>query len=99
MGGLPAFIKSKTPKKCSLRGDILRNLNQGFVMKTTTNNTIPALLDYRTLEQFYGLKKSTISKLVMLGKFTNIVKIGTKNFFRREDVEAWLDKQTISVGA
>ena len=60
-------------------------------------DTIPKLLNYKTLDQFYGLKQSTISKLVMLGKFTNIVKIGRKNMFRREDVEAWITAQTVEV--
>ena len=60
-------------------------------------NHKPTLLDYKGLETHYGLKKSTISKLVMVGKFTNIVKIGRKNFFRCTDVEAWIDAQTIEV--
>ena len=58
---------------------------------------IPQLLNYATLHRYYGLNQSTISKLVMLGQFTNIVKIGRKNYFRKEDVEAWIDKQTIKV--
>ena len=61
------------------------------------NTTIPELLDYVGLKTYFGLHKSTISKLVMHGKFTNIVKIGTKNYFRKGDVEAWIDKQTINV--
>ena len=58
---------------------------------------IPELLDYRDLEFIYNLKKSTISKLVMIGDFTNIVKIGRKNYFRSADVETWIDAQTIKV--
>ena len=65
----------------------------------TTTPIIPKLLNYQTLYQYYGLKQSTISKLVMLGKFTNIVKIGRKNMFRREDVEAWIEAQTVQVVA
>ena len=71
-------------------------------MKTTTKNsqtTIPKLLNYRTLNEHYGLAQSTMSKLVMHGKFCNIIKIGTKNYFRREDVEKWIDSQTIEVCA
>ena len=60
---------------------------------------IPELLNYKTLTKFYGLSESTISKLVMVGKFTDIVKIGVKNYFRKADVEAWIDAQTIKVGA
>ena len=58
---------------------------------------IPKLLDYKSLKLHYGLHKSTISKLVMVGEFTNIVKIGRKNYFRKEDVEAWIDTNTIVV--
>ena len=68
--------------------------------QTQTQNKqdhIPELLDYNSLLKWYNLSKSTISKLVMLGKFTNVVKIGNKNFFRKADVEAWIDKQTIKV--
>ena len=66
-------------------------------MKKVYHDRIPELLNYETLVYYYGLKKSTISKLVMHGKFTNIVKVGNKNYFRREDVEAWIDAQTIEV--
>lgn len=60
---------------------------------------IPELLNYETLDYYYDLKKSTISKLVMLGQFTNVVKVGRKNYFKKQDVEAWIDAQTIKVGA
>ena len=58
---------------------------------------IPKLLNYATLYEHYGLYKSTITKLVMTGDFCNIVKLGRKNYFRREDVEAWIDSKTIQV--
>lgn len=58
---------------------------------------IPELLDYRDLESIYNLKKSTISKLVMIGDFTNIVKVGRKNYFRSSDVEDWITEHTIEV--
>ncbi len=58
---------------------------------------IPLLLDYKTLTQFYGLNKSTISKLVMNKKFVNVVKFGRKNYFRKEDIEAWIVSNTIVV--
>lgn len=60
---------------------------------------IPQLLNYKTLFEFYGLHQSTISKLVMTGDFTHIVKIGRKNYFRKADVETWIDAQTIKVSA
>ena len=60
-------------------------------------NRIPELLDYEALEYYYGLKKSTISKKVMLGTFCNIVKNGRKNMFRKEKVEAWINDNTIEV--
>ena len=58
---------------------------------------IPQLLNYNDLETYYGLKKSTITKLVMTGDFTNVVKVGNKNFFRIADVEAWIDSRTITI--
>ena len=58
---------------------------------------IPILLDYKGLQIHFGLNKSTISKLVMTGDFTDIVKIGRKNFFRTIDVESWIDNRTIKV--
>lgn len=63
----------------------------------TQTEHIPALLNYKTLNEFYGLSKSTISKIVMRGSFTNIVKIGNKNYFRKEDVEAWIESRTVRV--
>ena len=57
----------------------------------------PKLLHYQHLWDFYGLHKSTVSKFVMQGKFTNIVKIGNKNYFSRDDVEAWIVANTIEV--
>lgn len=66
-------------------------------MKNLNTQHIPQLLDYRDLEHHYNLKKSTMTKLSMWGRFCNIVKIGTKNYFRKEDVEAWIDAQTIKV--
>jgi len=55
------------------------------------NNTIiPKLLNYKTLELHYGLKQSTMSKMVMRGEFVKPRLIGKKNYFLREDVEAWV---------
>ena len=81
--------------------EVTRHARLCFKYKVLTMNskqtTIPKLLDYKALTLYYGLYKSTISKLVMNGKFTNIVKVGRKNYFRREDIEAWIDAQTIEV--
>ena len=66
-------------------------------MNQTENYIIPELLDYITLKKYYGLNKSTISKLVMKGKFTNVVKMGIKNMFRKQDVENWISANTIKV--
>lgn len=63
------------------------------------HTTPPKLVHYQHIWNFYGLHKNTVAKLVMQGKFCNIVKIGNKNYFRREDVEAWIDAQTIEVSA
>ena len=60
-------------------------------------SNMPILLDYNGLETYYGLKKSTISKLVMNNSFTDVVKVGRKNFFRVSDVELWINKQTIKI--
>lgn len=62
-----------------------------------SNSLIPILVDYSGLKKYFGLYKSTISKLVMTGQFTDIVKIGRKNYFRTSDVEAWISKQTVKV--
>ena len=51
------------------------------------------LLDYKDLDREYGLKKSTFSKLVMVGKFIIPIKVGSKNFFKRDEVEAWIESQ------
>ena len=61
------------------------------------HTTPPVLLNYQTLWTFYGLYKNTVAKLVMNGKFCNIVKVGNKNHFKRDDVEAWIDAQTFKV--
>jgi len=65
--------------------------------KTIKHNLIPILINYKGLEKYFGLKQSTISKMVMHGQFTNIVKVGTKNFFKTKDVMAWIDDNTIEV--
>ena len=61
------------------------------------NTHIPELLDYRSLTKHYGLPKSTMTKRVMNGTFCNVVKVGGKNYFRKADVENWIDSVTIEV--
>ena len=65
--------------------------------ENTEPTTIPQLLNYKTLTLHYGLFQSTISKLVMNGKFCNVVKVGNKNYFKRSDVEKWIDSHTIEI--
>ncbi len=65
--------------------------------KSRTYENIPELLNYVTLDQYYGLSQSSISKLVMDGKFCNVVKLGRKNMFRKQDVENWISANTIEV--
>ena len=52
--------------------------------------TKPLLIDYQEMSAEYGLKKSTMSKKVMLGKFIIPIMIGTKCFFKRNEIESGL---------
>ena len=58
------------------------------------HTTPPVLLDYQALWTFYGLHKSTISKMVMLGTFVPTVKVGNKNYFKRDAVEQKIEAWT-----
>ncbi len=53
----------------------------------------PLLLSYKDLEEEYGLKKSTMSKRVMNGKFIIPIMIGKKCFFKRDEVDQWIEEQ------
>ena len=58
---------------------------------------LPYLLSYADLERHLGLKRSNTSKLVMRGEFVDVVKVGVKNFFKKDDVLAWINKNTVKV--
>lgn len=51
------------------------------------------LLDFKAIESEYGLAKSTTTKMLMRGQFITPVKIGRKNYFKRTELEEWIDKQ------
>lgn len=54
------------------------------------------LLSYTEIEKIYGLRKNTTTKMLSRGEFINPVKIGNKNYFKTEDIEAWIDSKMIS---
>ena len=64
-----------------------------------STDPIPQLLNYVTLNKYYGLSRSTMSKLVMVNEFVAVVKVGNRNYFKKADVEAWIDAQTQATGA
>lgn len=53
------------------------------------------LLTYSEIEKIYGLKKNTTTKLFMRGEFINTVKIGNRNYFSVEALEAWIVSRTV----
>lgn len=57
------------------------------------------LLTYSQIEKTYGLKKSTMTKLFMHGKFIACIKIGNRNYFEVAQLEQWLKAQTVEVAA
>jgi predicted DNA-binding transcriptional regulator AlpA len=57
------------------------------------------LLTYTQIEKIYGLKKSTLTKLFMLGKFIPSIKIGNRNYFEVEALDRWLESRTVKVQA
>lgn len=57
------------------------------------------LLTYTQIEKVFGLKKSTLTKMFMLGKFIPCVKIGNRNYFEVEKLEEWIKSRTMEVAA
>ena len=55
------------------------------------------LLTYSQIENIYGLKKSTLTKLFMLGKFIPCIKIGNRNYFEVEKLDQWIESHTMGV--
>ena len=59
---------------------------------------MPRLLTYSQIEKIYGLRKSTLTKLAMNGKFIDMVKIGNRNYFEVEALDQWIESRTVKVG-
>jgi hypothetical protein len=55
------------------------------------------LLTYSQIEKIYGLKKSTLTKLFMHGRFIACIKIGNRNYFDVETLELWIKSRTMEV--
>ena len=53
------------------------------------------LLTYSQIEKIYGLKKGTMTKMVMKGEFVKPVKVGNRNYFKVEEVEAWINSRQV----
>ncbi len=53
----------------------------------------PVLMNYREIEKYYGLKRSTVINLVWNKSFVPIVKVGNKNYFRTEDIDLWIQSK------
>ena len=54
-------------------------------------------LTYTQIEDIYGLKKSTLTKMFMQGKFIPCIKIGNRNYFEVEQLEQWIKSHTVKV--
>lgn len=55
------------------------------------------LLTYSQIEKIYGLKKSTLTKMFMHGKFIPCIKIGNRNYFEVTILENWISDHTVVV--
>ena len=55
------------------------------------------LLTYTQIEKIYGLKKSTLTKMYMHGKFIPCIKIGNRNYFDATMLEQWIIDCTVVV--
>lgn len=53
------------------------------------------LLTYSEIEKIYGLKKNTTTKMFMKGEFIPTIKIGNRNYFSVEALEAWIIAHTV----
>ncbi|MCD6654392.1 MAG: helix-turn-helix domain-containing protein [Sulfurovum sp.] len=54
---------------------------------------MPKLITFKEMEEIFGLKKNTMTKLYMRGEFIPAVKIGNRNYFKVEELQAWIEKQ------
>jgi predicted DNA-binding transcriptional regulator AlpA len=55
------------------------------------------LLTYTQIEKIYGLKKSTLTKMFMHGKFIPCIKIGNRNYFEVAMLEQWINNRTVVI--
>ncbi len=55
------------------------------------------LVTYSQIENIWGLKKSTLTKLYMKGQFIPTVKIGNRNYFDVEKLEEWIKSRTVQI--
>jgi hypothetical protein len=65
-------------------------------LKNTKEAEMPKLMSYAEIEKVYGLRKNTTTKLAMKGEFVPAVKIGTKNYFKTADIEAWIEARVVN---
>ena len=49
------------------------------------------LLTFRDIQNEYGLKRNTLAKILMKDEFITPIKIGSRNYFDREELEKWID--------
>ncbi len=56
------------------------------------------LVTFRDIQNEYGLKRNTLSKLLMRNEFIVPIKIGNRNYFDREELEEWInDKRDMQI--
>jgi len=55
----------------------------------------PKLIDKRDVSQEYGIPVSTQEALTARGSFCQHLKVGNKWYYRRAELEAWLDSQRV----
>ena len=53
------------------------------------------LITFRDIQNEYGLKRNTLSKLLMKDEFIVPIKIGNRNYFDREELEEWIDGKKV----
>ena len=54
------------------------------------------LLTFKDIQNEYGLKRNTLSKLLMKNEFIQPIKIGNRNYFDRNDLEEWIESKKIA---
>ena len=53
------------------------------------------LITFRDIQNEYGLKRNTLSKLLMRNEFITPIKIGNRNYFNRDELEAWIESKKV----